>query len=1059
MLLPACTLLGKNNQVITEFVPQGNLPAPLTQATRLCFQLTPQADLITKVRLRFATYCRTNHCTLALELKGYCSVYFSAKALSDNQFTEIALPLPQACLPGQAVEIIIYSPDADDNNVVAVWCSRQLPPFVNTLGPLPSPISPRPIRVSIVIPVFNKVLYTYNCLLTLLASDPAVGTEIIIVDNASTDETASLLAQLTTCKIITNTENQGFVQACRQGAASAEGEFILFLNNDTQVMPGWLSSMLNVMDHDPSVGITGSKLIYPNGRLQEAGGIIFNDASGYNYGRLQDPTLPHFNQNRVVDYCSGASLMIRKSLWEQLGGFDLRFAPAYYEDTDLCLAARQAHSKVVYCHDSEVIHHEGITAGTDVQTGYKAYQTINRKKFRAKWWRELTHNHFPPHLPPEVAAFRWVTGRQTFRLTPQKILATHLFGQGWAPNFWSYLNIHTVDTNLKFIKSLGFNTVILLIPWVGFQTQVNPITYYEEYFTLFEQLLEKIQGHDLQVILRLGYTHDNGPDSQPEGFLRQIVIGADPFMLKAWCDYLDKLWQVAQKYPNLLGGFISWEDFFFMDLTHIPAAQRRQYATLTGYQSYLANHYSLATIGERYQQNFADYCEVPIPKFKGQGIQLFCEFWDDLLVHKIFQPSKTHFPPLTMEVRIDCDPEGKNGLHICHEKTFDLTSDTFVTAIYYSPAWGAANDGELDSADNILKRMEFLFEYLHQHTHNAIFIDQFNFIDNTPGFERNTGILPDELPKFLTKAAALLQKHTVGYALWTLYDVPANVLKNGLFERNYPSWEIHQGEIVSLDHQKAVKLNRGGSLQQRLTQANGVPLVKDKPFQLDFRARGVNHAKLQVSVWYEHQRIYEATLVLKSEQWQTFHLEEIPFSLGAELKLENQHEPVLVTDFYLYQVYQENGILDANGQAKIFYEQILSLNQRLGGQSLPPSSFGRENIHLLDEIQADLWMGKTISGAITTLIAKETYLVVRAYVPELWQTYQNTLKLILDGQSYEASSLHPGYNEIKWGPLETTGEVVFFELEADTLVSPKQYDENSQDNRQVSLQLLEFGFM
>jgi len=287
----------------------------------------------------------------------------------------------------------------------------RLPNFVKTLNanPIQLPDAPQP-RVSIIIPVFNKALYSYNCLLAIQACDPEISKEVIIVNNASTDETATLLTQLQGAfTVINNSENQGFVQACLQGVEVAKGEFLLFLNNDTQVTPGWLSKMLKVMDTDPKVGITGAKLIYPNGRLQEAGGIIFNDGSGYNYGRSQNPLLPQFNQSREVDYCSGACLMVRKSVWEQLGGFDLRYAPAYYEDTDLCFAARQAGYKVFYCHESQVIHHEGITAGKDIKSGYKAYQVENRKKFQEKW-REVLSNHFPP-LPQssyDEAAFRLV---------------------------------------------------------------------------------------------------------------------------------------------------------------------------------------------------------------------------------------------------------------------------------------------------------------------------------------------------------------------------------------------------------------------------------------------------------------------------------------------------------------------------------------------------------------------------------------------------------------------------------------------------------------------------
>jgi len=406
--MPASALLGEQRAFITE-TSYGNIPITLTKETCIHFRLFPNSDIITGIRLRFGTYCRTNHCHITVQINNLTH-RINASYLVDNEYVDIPLSTLQTCTPGQAVDISIYSEDATEENVVALWCSRIPPPFIETLNlkPLVLPKVSAP-RVSIVIPVFNKALYTYNCLLTLQACDTEISQEIIIVNNASTDETAALLAQ-GRFKIINNSENKGFVQACRQGAEIANGEFILFLNNDTQVMPGWLSHKLKVMDNDPSVGITGSKLIYPDGRLQEAGGIIFNDASGWNYGRLQDPTFPQFNQSRAVDYCSGASLMIRKSLWEQLGGFDMRYAPAYYEDTDLCFAARQAGYKVFYCHDSEVIHHEGITAGTDINSGYKAFQAINHEKFRDKWQAVLaTHLPPPPETSPDDAAFRWLS--------------------------------------------------------------------------------------------------------------------------------------------------------------------------------------------------------------------------------------------------------------------------------------------------------------------------------------------------------------------------------------------------------------------------------------------------------------------------------------------------------------------------------------------------------------------------------------------------------------------------------------------------------------------------
>ncbi len=1094
--LPASALLDSQHQVITPFTPQGHLPIPLTQGVCLRFQLIPNSDGITAIRLRFGTYCRHNqaHITVTLTAQTTCEVRFPASVLSDNQFIDFDLPMPLVCIPNEPVTIAIYSADATPDNAVAVWCSRALPTFLQTLQ-LKTLYFPKTAmsgdpmvdgsRVSIVIPIFNKVLYTYNCLLTVQACDQQISKEVIIVNNASSDDTKWLLAHLLgAVKIINNPDNLGFVQACRQGADLAAGEFILFLNNDTQVTPGWLDSMVAMMESDPTIGITGSKLIYPNGQLQEAGGIIFNDASGCNYGRYQDPTDPRYNQPRPIDYCSGASLMIRKTLWDSLGGFDLRFAPAYYEDTDLCFAARRAGYQVCYCPDSEVIHHEGITAGTDVQTGYKAYQVLNHKKFRTKWRNMLTAYHLPPATSSHIAAQRLVTATSTFRIPSQKIIACHLFGQGWAANFWSYLNLSRLEADLNLITSLGFNTVILLIPWVGFQTHLSPITYYEEYFTLFKQLLDKLQTHGLQVILRLGYTHDNGPASEPEGYLRQIVIGADEATWQAWSDYLDRLWHIVQLYPKVLGGFITWEDFFLMDLTHIPSAQRLFYATATGYQAYLSQHYSLDLVSTSYQQTFSSFAEVPIPPYKGHGIQLFCEFWDDLLINKVFKPSKSHFPPLAMEVRIDCEPEGSTGLHICHHQTFDLTADSFVTMIYYSPAWGAPNDGQSETAESILTRMRWLFEHLQAKTGNVIFIDQFNFIDNTPGFEHNTGIIPEQIPAFLTGATRLLQEYSIGYGLWTLRDVPANALRNGLFAHDYPAWEITQGEIIvdPMLPQTVACLQPGGRLSQTVTHCWGVPLLPAKPFQLDYQGRPWHTGEVTIAMLIldaQRQVVNEQVSTWSGTDWTAIHLGSLPFAKGYQLQVENRGTtPVLLSNFYLYQLRQENGIIDANGQPKPFYENLLQLNQHLATGSIPPpkSYFRAAEItpQTFTGVFSDFWMGQRLTGLVTRPATSSALsFIVKAYIPEHWVNYQNHLTLKLAEPPYQDTQLvHSGYNEIifvfplSWSTSnsnlagdEAAEAIIEFELIAAMVYSSPQYDPESSDNRKLSMQLLELGWV
>lgn len=247
--------------------------------------------------------------------------------------------------------------------------------------------------VSIVIPVYNQWAFTRRCLLSLMRVPAGAAFEIIVADNGSTDETPAALAEIPGIRILRNEENRGFVDACNAAAAMARGRFLLFLNNDTEmVTEQWLEKLLKPFERE-SVGIAGVKLVYPDGRLQEAGGIIFQDASGWNYGNGDDPDKPEYSYFKSVDYCSGACLMIRRALWEKLGGFDARFSPAYYEDTDLCFAARQTGHDVVFQPAVRVIHHEGATAGTDITAGFKKYQAVNLEKFKSKWERVLKRDH------------------------------------------------------------------------------------------------------------------------------------------------------------------------------------------------------------------------------------------------------------------------------------------------------------------------------------------------------------------------------------------------------------------------------------------------------------------------------------------------------------------------------------------------------------------------------------------------------------------------------------------------------------------------------------------
>lgn len=267
--------------------------------------------------------------------------------------------------------------------------------------------------VSIVIPAHNKVEVTYLALCSLLLAYNEASFEVIVVDDASTDETAELENYVSGITVIHNEIAQRFIRACNAGAEKARGKYIVLLNNDVEVTAHWLDELIAAFDRFGNVGLVGSKLLYPDGTLQDAGGIIWGSGNPWNYGKGQNPDDPRFTYARQADYLSGAAMMVPATLWHEVGGLSSYLEPMYFEDTDLAFKIREAGYTTWYVPSSIVYHYEGMTSGTDTSSGFKKFQEVNRPKFKRRWAKAYT-GHGRDGVTPDLEKDRGIVGRVLF---------------------------------------------------------------------------------------------------------------------------------------------------------------------------------------------------------------------------------------------------------------------------------------------------------------------------------------------------------------------------------------------------------------------------------------------------------------------------------------------------------------------------------------------------------------------------------------------------------------------------------------------------------------------
>jgi GT2 family glycosyltransferase/2-polyprenyl-3-methyl-5-hydroxy-6-metoxy-1,4-benzoquinol methylase len=258
------------------------------------------------------------------------------------------------------------------------------------LAPEPGRPAAAAPRVTLVIPVHDRADLTARCLEALARTVDPSATEVIVVDNASTDAARDLLARAPLpVRVIENAENAGFGRASNQGARAARGDLLVFLNNDTEPEPGWLEALESAAA-EPGVGIVGARLLYPaTRRIQHAGLALNPDGIPDHVWRNAREDDPRAGAPRDLDMVTGACLAIRRERFRELGGFDEGYVNGV-EDVDLCLTARRAGLRVRYEPRAVVLHNEGSTRGRF------AHVAPNLRRLADKWGPTLASM---PRLP------------------------------------------------------------------------------------------------------------------------------------------------------------------------------------------------------------------------------------------------------------------------------------------------------------------------------------------------------------------------------------------------------------------------------------------------------------------------------------------------------------------------------------------------------------------------------------------------------------------------------------------------------------------------------------
>lgn len=506
---------------------------------------------------------------------------------------------------------------------------------------------------------------------------------------------------------------------------------------------------------------------------------------------------------------------------------------------------------------------------------------------------------------------------------PHIIKSAHYFSDTAPFVFWQEYEQKNVVSDLQQIKNDGFNTIVLVVPWKGFERNLSATNANSDtrLYARLESVIAEITKLRLHYFLRLGYPHDFSVNPTEDQITECRGLFSSEQYQNNWRRYLEKIHHVTQKYDDyLLGTLVSWEDFWCPHFTfpYLPDDERLVLANQLGYGTWLADNKFLEESEKPLFQN------IPNPQNGGQDYVHYSLFIDRKIDQLIVSPLKQVFGKASMEVRIDTDRSSDAA-----GNTFDIThnlhlKESHYRGTYWAPYWGRRNTGQVLSAREALPTFEYYLQRISDQGRNTkIVIEQLNFFDNTPGHEVNAQFQPDEVDDFFQAAVPLLKKYTKGYGVWAYRNYAENVLYNASFELGLAGWLSRDAEVLGNDNDRHLSLAKGGSISQRFYSYDRFKFHVDYQ-QLDLCLNVLSGGAAELHIKED------VPLLLQLQQGkQCFKVPAHSFVNGTtEFKL-TATTALMIDELKFYGFVQRLDMYNEHNQADRYLQAVRELNQAL----------------------------------------------------------------------------------------------------------------------------------